>query len=153
MQSLPNTLGFQVVVDYAHTPDALVQALQALRPHVDGDLITVFGCGGDRDREKRQLMGRVATTYSDRVIITSDNPRSEDPNDILRDVAAGCVGDFSTEIDRGAAITMAIEEANAGDCVLVAGKGHEPYQLIEGTRVPFSDVEQANAALVRRQLS
>ncbi|MCR9105862.1 MAG: UDP-N-acetylmuramoyl-L-alanyl-D-glutamate--2,6-diaminopimelate ligase [Gammaproteobacteria bacterium] len=151
MQSIPNDLGIQVVVDYAHTPDALAQALQALRPHVAGRLITVFGCGGDRDREKRQLMGRVATTHSDCVIITSDNPRSEDPQAILRDVAAGCVGDFATEVDRATAIALAIEQAAAGDCVLVAGKGHEPYQLVDGVRMHFSDVEQASAALARRR--
>lgn len=150
LQAIPNSLGIQVLVDYAHTPDALEQVLRAIRPQVTGALVTVFGCGGDRDTGKRPLMGRVACQGSDRVIITSDNPRGEDPAAILADIAAGCSGEFSLEIDRAAAIARAIDGAAPGDCVLIAGKGHEDYQLVEGRRLYFSDAEQARAALARR---
>ncbi|MDG1944793.1 MAG: UDP-N-acetylmuramoyl-L-alanyl-D-glutamate--2,6-diaminopimelate ligase [Halioglobus sp.] len=150
MQVIPNTLNFQVIVDYAHTPDALEQVLSALRPHVTGSLVTVFGCGGDRDCEKRQVMGRIACTLSDRVVVTSDNPRSEDPLQIMRDVELGCSGQYTLESDRDQAIALAISEASGGDCVLIAGKGHEDYQLIEGERLHFSDADQANKALAGR---
>jgi UDP-N-acetylmuramoyl-L-alanyl-D-glutamate--2,6-diaminopimelate ligase len=150
MQSIPNAHDVQVIVDYAHTPHALEQVLKALRPHVGGALITVFGCGGDRDREKRQLMGRIACALSDRVIVTSDNPRSEDPLQILRDIEAGCSGEYTLLPDRAQAIAAAVAQAVAGDCVLIAGKGHEDYQLIDGERLPFSDEAHAHAALARR---
>jgi UDP-N-acetylmuramoyl-L-alanyl-D-glutamate--2,6-diaminopimelate ligase len=153
MQVIPNTLGLQVIVDYAHTPDALQQVLGALRPHVEGALVTVFGCGGDRDREKRQLMGRVACELSDRVVITSDNPRGESPAEILRDIETGCSGDYLCLEDRAAAIAHAIGEARPGDCVLIAGKGHEEYQVIEGRREYFSDAAQARARLDERARS
>lgn len=150
MQLIPNALGLQVVVDYAHTPDALEQVLSALKNHVSGRLVTVFGCGGDRDRAKRQVMGRVASTFSDRVVVTSDNPRSEDPAIILADIASGCSGNFELVADRSRAIAMAIGDAGTGDCVVIAGKGHENYQIIEGVRHHFSDEEQALKALSQR---
>jgi UDP-N-acetylmuramoyl-L-alanyl-D-glutamate--2,6-diaminopimelate ligase len=150
MQSIPNVHDLQVIVDYAHTPHALEQVLQALRPHVRGAMITVFGCGGDRDREKRQVMGRIACAWSDRVVVTSDNPRSEDPLQILRDIEAGCSGQYTLLPDRAQAIAAAVAEAAAGDCVLIAGKGHEDYQIIDGERLPFSDEAHARAALARR---
>ena len=150
MQSLPNDSGLQVIIDYAHTPDALEQVLAALKPHVKGNLVVVFGCGGDRDREKRQVMGRVACSLADKVWVTSDNPRSEDPTVILADIATGCSGDYSLEVDRAAAIAGAIANASAGDCVVVAGKGHEDYQIVEGDYLHFSDEEHALAALAGR---
>tara|TARA_R110002073_G_scaffold21091_4_gene74688 strand:- start:2297 stop:3787 length:1491 start_codon:yes stop_codon:yes gene_type:complete len=153
MALVPNTMGFQVVVDYAHTPDALEQVLQALRPHVGGALVTVFGCGGDRDREKRQLMGRVACSLSDRVVVTSDNPRSEEPLQIMREIEAGCSGEYTLIADRAEAIATAVAAAAPGDCVVIAGKGHEDYQLVDGVRMPFSDEAHARAALAGRAVS
>lgn len=150
MQSLPNALGLQVIVDYAHTPDALEQVLKALKPHVEGSLVAVFGCGGDRDREKRQVMGRVACAFADKVLVTSDNPRGEDPSEILADIETGCSGDYALEVDRARAIARAVAEAAPGDCVVIAGKGHEDYQIIEGDYLHFSDEEQALAALTMR---
>jgi len=150
MQAIPNALELQVVVDYAHTPHALEQAITALRPHVSGALVTVFGCGGDRDREKRPLMGRIACAFSDRVIVTSDNPRSEDPLRIMSEIASGCAGDYTLVADRALAIATAVAEAAPGDCILIAGKGHEDYQQVGDARIPFSDAAQARAALARR---
>jgi UDP-N-acetylmuramoyl-L-alanyl-D-glutamate--2,6-diaminopimelate ligase len=153
MALVPNSHGIQVVVDYAHTPDALEQVLMALRPHVRGSLITVFGCGGDRDREKRQVMGRVACSLSDRVVVTSDNPRSEEPLGIMQDIETGCTGEYSLVVDRAEAIETALSAAHRGDCVVIAGKGHEDYQLVNGTRLPFSDEAQARSALDGRVVS
>lgn len=153
MQLIPNTLDVQVVVDYAHTPDALEQVLRALKTHVSGRLVTVFGCGGDRDNTKRAIMGRVACELSDSCIVTSDNPRSEDPMAILRDIESGCLGSYQLQVDRAEAIASALAEAKPGDCVLIAGKGHEDYQLIGAERLHFSDEEQALAALARRNAS
>lgn len=150
MQSIPNSLDLQVIVDYAHTPDALEQVLNALRPHVTGTLVTVFGCGGDRDREKRQLMGRVACTGSDKVVVTSDNPRNEEPQQIMRDIESGCSGNYTLIEDRAEAIAAAVAQAVAGDCVVIAGKGHEDYQLVDGERRHFSDEDQARQALAQR---
>ncbi|MBE9539817.1 MAG: UDP-N-acetylmuramoyl-L-alanyl-D-glutamate--2,6-diaminopimelate ligase [Proteobacteria bacterium] len=149
MQLIPNDLGIQLIVDYAHTPDALEHALQALRSHVTGRLITVFGCGGDRDGGKRSIMGRIASDLSERCVVTSDNPRSEDPLSIMRDIELGCSGDYILVVDRAEAIALALSEARAGDCVLVAGKGHEDYQLISGERLHFSDEEQLLLALAK----
>jgi len=148
-----------VVVDYAHTDDALRNLLETARPLAPGRLITVFGCGGDRDRTKRPLMGAVAGRLSDLIVITSDNPRSEDPNRIIEEVQRGITPDtrrdsaqrLLTIVDRRAAITRAIELAKAGDVVLVAGKGHEKYQVIGGQTLPFDDVEVAREALTRRR--
>ena len=153
MQTIPNETNIQVIVDYAHTPHALEQVLNALRPHVTGSLIAVFGCGGDRDRQKRQQMGRIACALSDRTVVTSDNPRSEDPVSIMRDIASGCDGDYLLQADRAKAIALAIAEAQAGDCVLIAGKGHESYQLVDGQHLHFSDVVHARDALAQKALS
>ena len=131
--------GFSVLVDYAHTPDALEHALQASRELATGRLIAVFGCGGDRDRGKRPLMGRIATQAADMTIITSDNPRSEDPLAIIREIEAGADGDYRVVPDRREAIAEALAAAGPGDVVLVAGKGHEQGQTIGDTTLPFDD--------------
>ncbi len=128
-----------VVVDYAHTPDALEQVLKALREHTAGRLVCVFGCGGDRDRGKRPIMGRLAELLADEVILTDDNPRRESPAAILAEIRAGMSGAPVMLHDRRAAIAAAIARAGAGDIVLVAGKGHEDYQEISGVRHPYSD--------------
>jgi len=150
MQSIPNAANLQVIVDYAHTPDALHQALAALKPQVQGLLVVVFGCGGDRDPAKRSIMGRAACELADKVIVTSDNPRGEDPEAIVRDIEAGCSGDYRLLVDRAAAIRLAITEASPEDCVLIAGKGHEDYQIVDGQKLHFSDEEQALEALASR---
>jgi UDP-N-acetylmuramoyl-L-alanyl-D-glutamate--2,6-diaminopimelate ligase len=140
-----------VVVDYAHTPDALENALRSLRETTRGKLFVVFGCGGDRDRGKRPEMGAVAARLADRVIVTSDNPRSEDPGTIAAEIVAGS-GPQSTvvvELDRRRAIQRAVSEAGAGDVVLVAGKGHEAYQLVGERVLDFDDVAVARDALER----
>jgi UDP-N-acetylmuramoyl-L-alanyl-D-glutamate--2,6-diaminopimelate ligase len=141
-----------VAVDYAHTPDALAQALQALQPLAaarGGQLWCVFGCGGDRDTTKRPLMGAVAGANADRVVVTSDNPRSEVPQAIISQILLGLVGvmDVSAEPDRAQAIRGTLQNAAANDVVLVAGKGHEDYQEVAGKRLPFSDVAVVRAAL------
>ncbi|MEM8548520.1 MAG: UDP-N-acetylmuramoyl-L-alanyl-D-glutamate--2,6-diaminopimelate ligase [Pseudomonadota bacterium] len=141
---------YAVVVDYAHTPDALEQVLCALRPHVSNRLIVVFGCGGDRDPDKRPVMGRIASQLADVVVITSDNPRSEEPQAILEDIARGCETPVTTQVDRGVAIDQAIDLATQGDCVLIAGKGHEDYQIVGADRLHFSDAEHAAQAIRRR---
>ena len=142
-----------VVIDYAHTPDALEKALGALRETVKargGKLICVFGCGGDRDRGKRPQMGAVAERLAERVIVSSDNPRHEDPPAIIADILAGMNLKPQVEADRATAISMALGSADQRDVVLLAGKGHETYQEVAGERLPFSDLEQARAALERR---
>jgi len=142
-----------VVIDYAHTPDALEKALTALRPAVapGHGLAVVFGCGGDRDKGKRPQMGRVAASLADRVIVTNDNPRSEEPQAIAQAIVQGIheTGNrrYRVELDRAAAIALALEQAHPGDVVLIAGKGHEPYQEIAGRRLPFSDLAVARRAL------
>lgn len=137
-----------VVVDYAHTPDALEKVLQALREVTGGRLVCVFGCGGDRDRGKRPMMGTVAAKLADVCIVTSDNPRSEDPDEIIAAVVSGMNGwNYRIIEDRAEAIAQAIFEAAAADTVLLAGKGHEPYQEINGVKYPFSDIEIAQRAL------
>jgi UDP-N-acetylmuramoyl-L-alanyl-D-glutamate--2,6-diaminopimelate ligase len=143
-----------VIVDYAHTPDALEQVLAALRETADvrgGRLVCVFGCGGDRDSGKRPLMGGIAGRLADKVIVTSDNPRSEDPDAIIAAVLAGAGCDAGALRDRGAAIDQAVASAAPQDVVLIAGKGHETYQEIQGRRLPFSDVDHAAAARARRR--
>jgi UDP-N-acetylmuramoyl-L-alanyl-D-glutamate--2,6-diaminopimelate ligase len=138
-----------VVVDYAHTPDALEQALRSLRGHVHGALVCVFGCGGERDRGKRPQMAAMAEGFADRVIVTDDNPRGEDGNAIVADILGGFRDATRHAVirDRRAAIRRAIVEARAGDVVLLAGKGHEPYQDIGGVKHAFDDVAEAHAAL------
>jgi UDP-N-acetylmuramoyl-L-alanyl-D-glutamate--2,6-diaminopimelate ligase len=138
--------GAQVFVDYAHTPDALAQALDALRPHTAGRLVVVFGCGGDRDPGKRPQMGQVATARADRVFVTDDNPRSEEPAVIRRAILAGCPE--AHEIgDRRAAIRTAVAQLDAGDVLLVAGKGHESGQIVGDRVLPFDDATEVRAAL------
>jgi UDP-N-acetylmuramoyl-L-alanyl-D-glutamate--2,6-diaminopimelate ligase len=140
-----------VVVDYAHTPDALENVLRALRELMGaGKLVCVFGCGGDRDRGKRPLMGCVASALADEVIVTSDNPRSENPRAIIEDVLEGIPGDVTVTEDRTNAIRTAIAAARPGDVVLVAGKGHEHYQEIDGVKHPYSDSAVVRAALGER---
>ncbi len=138
-----------VVVDYAHTPDALMQVLLALQEHAQGTLWCLFGCGGDRDRGKRPLMGQIAERYSDQLIITDDNPRTEDPNKIVAEIMTGLLCPWASEIehDRGAAIAHVISCAQAGDVILVAGKGHETYQIIGEEKIPFNDSEHIAAQL------
>ena len=147
MQQIENARGLRVIVDYAHTPDALDSALAALRVHGADRVLVVFGCGGDRDRGKRAAMGAIACALADRVFVTSDNPRGEDPRHILEDVAAGCSGDYRLIVDRAEAIRAALAAAAPGDAVLIAGKGHEDYQLIGRERLPFSDAAVARRAL------
>jgi UDP-N-acetylmuramoyl-L-alanyl-D-glutamate--2,6-diaminopimelate ligase len=150
MQRLPQDADIEVIVDYAHTPDALRRALVALRPQTAGNLWVVFGCGGDRDRGKRPQMGAIADELADRVVVTSDNPRSEDPEAIIRDIRAGLSRSADVFAERRAAIEFAIMQAQPGDVVLIAGKGHEEYQEIDGVRHPFSDVAEAEACLAQR---
>jgi UDP-N-acetylmuramoyl-L-alanyl-D-glutamate--2,6-diaminopimelate ligase len=141
-----------VLVDYAHTPDGLENALAACRPFTDGRLICVFGCGGDRDRSKRPQMAAIAARLADAVVVTSDNPRTEDPQRILDDVVAGIPAgtELVVEGDRAAAIAAAIAAAAPQDLVLIAGKGHEDYQILGTTKVPFDDREEAARALLAR---
>ena len=149
---------FTVVVDYAHTEDALVRLLTAAQALQAGRLITVFGCGGDRDRTKRPKMGRVAVQFSDVVVLTSDNPRTEDPLAILDEVEVGVKAaltqrshvTYAKIADRRAAIEQAIAEAHAGDIVLIAGKGHEDYQIIGTKKIHFDDREVAREAIIKR---
>jgi len=144
---------FSVVVDYAHSDDALLNVLKAARDVVKGRIITVFGCGGDRDRSKRAPMGEAAGSLSDVVILTSDNPRTEDPEQILSDAEVGIqkTGKPYRKIaDRTEAINQAIAEASGGDLVLIAGKGHEDYQIIGRETLHFDDKEVARAALAQR---
>ncbi len=139
---------FAVLVDYAHTPDSLENVLEAARALTAGRVHCVFGCGGDRDRGKRPLMGEIARRLADRVIVTSDNPRSEEPEAIIREILAGSGDEVAWDVDRRAAITTAIGGAQAGDVVVIAGKGHEQGQEFAGGRkVPFDDVAVAREAL------
>lgn len=142
----------QLVVDYAHTPDALDNTLQALGAHNTGRLWCVFGCGGDRDREKRPLMGRIAERHSDFVIVTNDNPRGENPAQITADILKGMDNDHQCLViaDRAHAIDLAVQQARSGDTVLVAGKGHEDYQIFANETVNFSDREQLLHSMRRR---
>ncbi len=134
---------FTVIVDYAHTPDALVNILSTARPLTEGSLICVFGCGGDRDKSKRPIMGSVVAKYADQAIVTSDNPRSERPQKIIDDIIAGIPLDFPHVCiaDRREAIKAALNRAEKGDCIVIAGKGHEDYQEINGVRHHFNDKE------------
>jgi UDP-N-acetylmuramoyl-L-alanyl-D-glutamate--2,6-diaminopimelate ligase len=138
-----------VVVDYAHTPDALRQALLALRAHLHGNLTCVFGCGGERDRGKRPMMAQVAESLADRIVLTTDNPRNESPDSIFSDMRLGLENPDRARVipDRGTAIRTAIEECEYGDIVLVAGKGHESWQETAGQRIPFSDSAAVRSAL------
>lgn len=138
-----------VIVDYAHTPDSLENLLEAARPFISGNTICVFGCGGDRDRTKRPLMGEIAARLADVVVVTSDNPRTENPQKILEDIVAGIPPTVKPMVigDRARAIAEAIKNAQAGDGVLIAGKGHEDYQILGTEKIHFDDREQARTAL------
>ncbi len=153
--AIPDRCGFQVIVDYAHTPDAMEKALTCLREMTENRLIAVFGCGGDRDRGKRPMMGRVAAERADIVVITSDNPRSERPDDIIDEIEAGvkqtgtsglesdkgprASKDYIREVDRRKAIWLALDLARPGDMVFIGGKGHETYQIVGTIRHSFDD--------------
>lgn len=166
--SVPDALGYSVVVDYAHTPDAMEKALECLREMTPARLIVVFGCGGDRDRGKRPLMGRAAARWGDLVILTSDNPRSEVPEAIIADIEAGVLDcgwqqleveaararerGYLVSVDRRSAIRLALDCAQAGDIVFIGGKGHETYQIIGGQVLPFDDREVAREHLVSMEL-
>jgi UDP-N-acetylmuramoyl-L-alanyl-D-glutamate--2,6-diaminopimelate ligase len=153
MQALGGVDQPLIVVDYAHTPDALEKALGVLRETAavrGGRLICVFGCGGERDPGKRPQMGAIAGRLADRVVITSDNPRKEDPQAIIDDILAGLQRAPAVEVDRGRAIAAAVADADRRDVILLAGKGHEPYQEIAGVRQPFSDIDAAKSALEAR---
>jgi len=172
LEKVANDLGVTILVDYAHTPDALEKVLGAVRPVTPGKLITVFGCGGDRDRGKRPLMGEIAARLSDVVVVTSDNPRTEDPLAIVNEVEAGVrrtglkkfqvskretLGSgpetergYCVEADRRAAIRIALRSAKPGDSVLIAGKGHEDYQILGTKKIHFDDREVAREELGRR---
>lgn len=143
------TQDITTIVDYAHTPDSLESLLTAARPFITGQVICVFGCGGDRDRTKRPLMGKIAADLADRVVVTSDNPRTEDADRILADVVAGISRKDGIEViaDRAKAIAHAISIAQTGDGVLIAGKGHEDYQILGTEKIHFDDREQARIAL------
>jgi UDP-N-acetylmuramoyl-L-alanyl-D-glutamate--2,6-diaminopimelate ligase len=147
MEMLDLATGPSVIIDYAHTPDALDKALQSLRLHCKGELWVVFGCGGDRDVGKRAAMGRVAVVRADQVVVTSDNPRTECPNKIIKDILSGIKAKVLVESDRGLAIELAIHSAGIDDVVLIAGKGHEDYQIVGSERLPFSDQQQARAII------
>jgi len=140
-----------ILRDYAHTPDALERALRALRPVTAGRLIVLFGCGGDRDRRKRPVMGRIAAREADLAIVTSDNPRTEDPDRIIDEIEAGMEGVAHLRItDRREAIYRAVQLLEEGDCLLLAGKGHETYQVVGERRIPFDEPEIVQDALRRR---
>ncbi|AFY77372.1 UDP-N-acetylmuramyl-tripeptide synthetase [Pleurocapsa sp. PCC 7327] len=138
-----------VIVDYAHTPDSLENLLKAARPFISGKMICVFGCGGDRDRTKRPIMGKIAAELADVAVVTSDNPRTEDPKRILQDIVAGIPASVKPIVicDRATAIHQAIQDAKPGDGVVIAGKGHEDYQILGTEKIHFDDREQAREAL------
>lgn len=142
----------QVIVDYAHTPDALENTLNAIRQHKPGRIWTVFGCGGDRDKTKRPQMGKIAERLSDYVIVTNDNPRSEEPATIAADIVRGMLRPSGCLViaDRAQAIDFAVQQAKAGDIILIAGKGHEDYQIFANQTLPFSDSKHARLSLQRR---
>ncbi|MFA7552649.1 MAG: UDP-N-acetylmuramoyl-L-alanyl-D-glutamate--2,6-diaminopimelate ligase [Spongiibacteraceae bacterium] len=150
MEQLKVEADVTVVIDYAHTPDALEKALVAMRQHSQGKLWCVFGCGGDRDQGKRPLMGAVVQRHADHVVVTSDNPRFESAADIINQVLGGVDRPTLVEEDRDAAIDFVIANAQPGDSILIAGKGHENYQLVGKQRIPFSDSKQARLALLKR---
>ena len=164
LEKVENNLGISILVDYAHTPDALEKVLAAVRPLTQRRVLTVFGCGGDRDRGKRPLMGEIAARLSDLLVLTSDNPRTEDPLEILVEIEDGIkktglkrLGDSSlptergywVEKDRRAAIRIALRAAQRGDLVLIAGKGHEDYQILGAKKIHFDDREVAQEELSR----
>lgn len=153
-ETIVSRAGFAVVVDYAHTPEALERVLVSARKVAPGKLIVVFGCGGDRDKGKRPLMGSMAASLADEVVVTSDNPRHEEPGAIISEIVSGARSGrakVETEPDRTIAIASAISRARHGDIVVIAGKGHESVQEIAGTSVPFDDLEVARGFVVSRE--
>lgn len=152
-ESVHNDQEIGVIVDYAHTPEGLEELLKSVRGVCAGKIILVFGCGGDRDTGKRSLMGKIASQLADVVFVTSDNPRTEDPRTIVEHVLSGVETQSTVyvELDREAAITSAIFTAQRGDVVVIAGKGHESTQEINGVRTPFSDVAVATKVLSQRK--
>ncbi|MFN3534613.1 MAG: glutamate ligase domain-containing protein, partial [Desulfatiglandales bacterium] len=158
LQRVSNSMGINIFVDYAHTPDALQSVISNLRRLSEGRLIVVFGCGGDRDKGKRPMMGQIAVLGADEVFITSDNPRSEDPLGIIEEILVGIrrantTTPYTVEPDREKAIGLAIARARRGDTVLIAGKGHEDYQIIKDRRYPFSDVGVAERIVSQMEKS
>lgn len=154
VQSFSSTKGYSVLVDYAHTPDGLENVLETIKEFAKGRIITVFGCGGDRDTTKRPIMGKIAATYSDHVIITSDNPRTEDPNQILDQIEVGVkalVSHYDKIENRETAIRLALQEAKKDDVVLIAGKGHENYQILKDRIIHFDDCEVVRNYLQEEQ--
>lgn len=149
VQSIPTSKGFSIIVDYAHTPDGLENILKTVQEFAQSKVITVFGCGGDRDKTKRPIMGQIASENSDYTIVTSDNPRSEDPERILRDIEVGIKTGSKYEIlvDREEGIKRAVEMASKGDVIVIAGKGHEDYQILKDRIIHFDDVEIATKYL------
>ena len=150
IQNIPNDRGFNVIVDYAHTPDGIEKILKSVREFTKGRIITVFGCGGDRDRTKRPIMGRLAAELGDIAIVTSDNPRSEEPMDILKEIEVGVkpvTEAYELIVDRKDAIYRAIAIAKPGDSVVIAGKGHEDYEIFKDKTIHFDDAEVAKEAL------
>ena len=155
-QTVKGAKDFSVIVDYAHTPDGLQNVISTAQAFAKGRVITVFGCGGDRDRTKRPLMGEVSAELSDYCVVTSDNPRTEDPEQILKDILPGVEKHmkpetYHVEVDRRTAINYAVEMAQPGDVILLAGKGHENYQDVNGTKHHFDDYEEAQKAIEKKQ--
>ena len=154
IQNIPNDLGINVIVDYAHTPDGVENILNAGREFTKGRIITVFGCGGDRDRTKRPIMGEIAGRLSDFCVVTSDNPRSEEPIDILKEIEPGvksATDNYELVVDRREAIVKAVNMAQKGDSVVIAGKGHENYEIFRDKTIHFDDAEEAEKALEARK--
>lgn len=150
IQNIPNDKGFNVIVDYAHTPDGLENIINSVREFTKGRVITVFGCGGDRDRTKRPVMGKIVAELSDIAVVTSDNPRSEKPEDILAEIETGVkpvTDKYEMIVDRKEAIKRAVEIAEKGDSVIIAGKGHENYQILGDKTIHFDDAEVAKEIL------
>ena len=150
MQTVPNDKNLNVIVDYAHTPDSLKNVLETVRKFALGNIITVFGCGGDRDKDKRPMMGEIAGKLSDYCIITSDNPRTESPQKILEDIEVGILKTnckYEMILDRKEAIFRAINFAAPNDAIIIAGKGHENYQIFSDRTIHFDDSEIASEAL------
>jgi UDP-N-acetylmuramoyl-L-alanyl-D-glutamate--2,6-diaminopimelate ligase len=151
-QGIANNLGASVIVDYAHTPDGLQKVLESAREVTSGKLIVIFGCGGDRDKSKRPLMGKIASKLADAVILTSDNPRTEDPLTILEEVASGLhpLTQQIQIVDRVEAINYGVSMLNSGDTLVIAGKGHENYQIVGKEKVHLDDSKIAHEALSLR---
>jgi UDP-N-acetylmuramoyl-L-alanyl-D-glutamate--2,6-diaminopimelate ligase len=155
MEKVAHAGEISVLIDYAHTEDAVGAALSTLKPFTRGSLWVVLGAGGDRDPGKRPAMAAMAARWADRIVLTSDNPRSEDPKKILKEMAAGLPKGASVQVleNRSEAIRTAVLSATAGDVVLVAGKGHEEFQEIRGEKLPFSDRREVERALAERSRS